>query len=450
MSRANLPGGRDPSGAIPSPVNLAGAPNRATVPNPAGAPNPPPTAPDPTGSPDRPPRDPAPAPNPLTTGPLDRAVAIALIEQADSLAAQGEYAQAAPIYQRLIGHREPDVHVAALLGLAECRYRLDDEDAARQAWKLATQAPETPLSWVAWKQLAGARVRQGDLAGAVRAYREAELRAPPSERAEIASRLGWLSKEMGDERTARGYFGRARVGVGQVPVVTQAILAITIAIGISVYVVPQAELFLRLFALDKADVAAGQLYRLVSVVLVHSPVMPLHLLGNMWALYLVGPLVEAMYGRALFLGAYVLTAAAASTASFLLVPAPSVGASGAIFGLFGLLFVAIRAHRPRLGRQARGLASQIGVLIVFNLALGFGLGGVIDNAAHVGGLLAGGWIGLAIRPRGATTPGVLPQAIGEEGTAGRGGTNLLLGAAALALLVAVIALGLALGTERYA
>ncbi|MDQ3871479.1 MAG: rhomboid family intramembrane serine protease [Chloroflexota bacterium] len=370
--------------------------------------------------------------------------------RADSLVAEGDYAGAAVIYQRLIGHRDPELHVAALLGLAECRYRLDQEDAAAEAWSLATQAPETPLSWLAWKHLAGARVRKGDLRGAAKAYREAEQRAPPSERAEISSRLGWLSKEMGDETRARGYFSRARAGGAQTPVVTYAILAITIAIGVSTYLVPQASLFLPLLALDKSAVADGQLYRLVTVVLVHSPVMPLHLAGNMWALYLVGPLVEALYGRALFLATYVLTAAAASTASYLLVPNDSVGASGAIFGLFGMLFVATRVHRPNIGRQARGLTSQIGILIAFNLALGFGLGGVIDNAAHVGGLLAGAWIGLVIRPRGATTPGALWQRPGAEGTAGRGAGDLLLGGAALVLLVAVIALGLALGTERYA
>ena len=59
-------------------------------------------------------------------------------------------------------------------------------------------------------------------------------------------------------------------------------------------------------------------------------------------------------------------------------------------------------HKPALARQARALTSQIGILIVLNLVIGFGVGG-IDNAAHIGGLLSGAWLGVVIAPRGAAT-----------------------------------------------
>jgi membrane associated rhomboid family serine protease len=87
------------------------------------------------------------------------------------------------------------------------------------------------------------------------------------------------------------------------------------------------------------------------------------------------------------------------------VAAPSVGASGAIFGLFGLVFAATYFHKPLLRAQARAITSQIGVLIVLNLVIGFGIGGFasIDNAAHVGGLLVGGFLGFVIAPGGAAT-----------------------------------------------
>jgi rhomboid protease GluP len=381
-------------------------------------------------------------------GPLDREAAVALIEGADVLVNQGEYEQAAIIYTRVIGHRDADLHVAALLGLAECRFRLNEEEAALQAWIVATQAPETPLTWIAWKRLAAARVREGNLGSAARAYREAERRAPMSERAEIASRLGWLNKELGNERAAQGYFGRARTGGIGVPVASYLILAVTIGIGIATYITPSGAVLIDLLGLDKARVAAGDLYRLVSVVLVHSPVVPLHLIGNMYALFLVGPIVEALYGRALFVAVYVLTAAAASTASYVLVPDDSVGASGAIFGLFGLLFVALRVYRPVLGRQARGLTGQIGLLIALNLVLGLGLGsGVIDNAAHIGGLLAGSWIGLLIRPRGAPTQPAPWQV--HDGREGRGpARDWLLAALGIGLLLSLIAIGLTLGPAR--
>jgi len=390
------------------------------------------------------------APQRPPTGPLDRAAAVALIEGADVLVRQGEYEQAAIIYTRVIGHHDADLHVAALLGLAECRYRLDEEEAALQAWIVATQAPETPLTWIAWKRLAAARVREGNLAGATRAYREAERRAPMSERAEIASRLGWLNKELGDERAARGYFSKARAGGIGIPLATYTILAITVGIGLATYLTPDGQLLVTLLGLDKAAVAAGELYRLVTVVLVHSPIVPLHLLVNMYALYLVGPIVEALYGRLLFVAVYLLTAAAASTASYVAVREDSVGASGAIFGLFGLLFVAQRIYKPALGRQARSLAGQIGLLIAVNLLFGLAVGsGVIDNAAHIGGLVAGGWLGLVIRPRGAPTRLAPWQAATHDPNHPRvQPMEWLVALLGVALLLAVIAIGLTIGPAR--
>ncbi len=72
----------------------------------------------------------------------------------------------------------------------------------------------------------------------------------------------------------------------------------------------------------------------------------MHLLLNMYALYLVGPIVEQIYGWKLFGLMYVLCALTGSVASFLFGTQPSVGASGAIFGLFGVIFAATRVHHP--------------------------------------------------------------------------------------------------------
>ena len=135
----------------------------------------------------------------------------------------------------------------------------------------------------------------------------------------------------------------------------------------------------------------------------------------MYFLYLVGPLVEQVYGSARFLLLYVLTAATASLASYLLGGlGPSVGASGALFGLCGVLLVGRVLHRPALQGQQRALMSQIGGLVVINLVLGFGLnsfGGNIDNFAHLGGLAGGLWLGLLIPPIGAArSPGSRPPA----------------------------------------
>jgi ATP/maltotriose-dependent transcriptional regulator MalT len=120
------------------------------------------------------------------TGPLTDAQAREWLERASEAAGTGDYGAASGLFARLTGHPDPLVHVAALLGLADARYRLDDDEGALQAWLSATQAPENALTWRAWVQLAGARVRQGDLAGATRSYREAERRAPAEERPAIA------------------------------------------------------------------------------------------------------------------------------------------------------------------------------------------------------------------------------------------------------------------------
>jgi len=366
------------------------------------------------------------AADPFSAGPLGADEARHVLRLATEQAEQGEYETASALYSRLVGHREALVHVAALLGLADARYRLDDEEGALQSWIVAAQAPETPITWQAWVALAGARVRQGDLPAAARAYREAERRAPPQERPAITSRLGWLNKEMGNTLTAQRYFGRARPGVFT-PVATWGILAVTIAVTAWTFLAPTNDL-LDVLLLDKRQVRDGEVWRLLTVTLVHANW--LHLGFNMFALYIVGPLVEALYGRTLFIGFYLLAAAGGSVASYLFIPGVSVGASGAVFGLFGLLLLSTWIYKPALGRQAQALTMQIGFLIVLNLAIGFGLGtglGVsIDNAAHVGGLLSGAWLGLAIAPRGAIRP------------AGPGNSAVLRAAAVIALLTVIL------------
>jgi membrane associated rhomboid family serine protease len=247
-------------------------------------------------------------------------------------------------------------------------------------------------------------VREKDLVGAARAYREAEARAPYDERQAIQARLGWLNKEMGNTGTANRYFGRARA-TGFQPIVTYSLIFITAAISLTqeLAVGPQGEPLVSYLQLDKQAVMHGEFWRLITLTLVHGGI--LHLAMNMYALWIVGPLSEALYGRLTFLVIYLLAAVGGSIASYLVFPNPSVGASGAIFGLFGLIFVSTYVHKPLLRAQARALTSQIGVLIVLNLVIGFGIASFapIDNAGHIGGLLVGGAIGFLLPPRAAVT-----------------------------------------------
>jgi rhomboid protease GluP len=340
--------------------------------------------------------------DPLAPGPLDRATAVALLARADELLAAGEYGAARGAYARLVGMPEPAMTAAALVGAGEALYRLDDEEGARQCWEQAARLPDNPLTYRALRQVAAARVRDGDLRGARDAYREAERRAPAEDRAEIASRLGWLSKELGDQRAAGRWFSRSRASDPR-PIASYAVIGVTVVVSLLALQPSGSDLLAALW-LDKQALAGGEWWRLVSPVLVHGSL--LHLLFNMYFLYLVGPLVEQLYGSARFLLLYGLTAAAGSAASYLLGgPYPSVGASGAIFGLCGVLLAVSAIHRPVLDRRGRALMSQIGGLVVLNLIIGFGvnaMGAQIDNLAHLGGLAAGLWLGFVVPPIRAT------------------------------------------------
>jgi membrane associated rhomboid family serine protease len=132
-------------------------------------------------------------------------------------------------------------------------------------------------------------------------------------------------------------------------------------------------------------IAAGQWYRLLT-----SAFLPptgnlgfLDILFNMWALFAVGPALEQLLGRARFITVYLLSALGGGVAFYLLAAnnVPALGASGAIFGLFGAWFVVSR----RLQLDSRGILVLIGI----NLAFSFIYRGTIAWQDHVGGLIVG-------------------------------------------------------------
>lgn len=389
-------------------------------------------------------------PPPPGDGPLGRAAAIALLERGDALLDQAEIDAAAAHYARVVGHADADLTATAWYRLGEARWRGGDEDGALAAWEASTRAGETPTAWEAWRRLAAARVerartRGGSLAEAIAAYREAERRAPPEERQAIRARLGWLTRESGDPGAARRYFGRARGSTGGATV-TQAIIAITAGVfGYTFLGGADGAALGDAFALDKTALAHGELWRLVTPLLVHANL--LHLVFNMYALWIAGPIVEAIYGPLRLLAMYLICGIAASVASFVFTAGASVGASGAIFGLFGVLFAAMRTHQPLLDQRSRALTTQIGMLIVINLAIGFGLmGGVVDNAAHVGGLLAGLWLGFLLVPGNVPTLASMWQGRVARGPLHEAADGIVRGIGVLVLL-AIIVVAFAYGLD---
>jgi rhomboid protease GluP len=371
-----------------------------------------------------------------SAGPLSRPVAIALVRRGRELLDGGDFEPAARHFQRVAGFDDPAITASALLGLGEALFRLDLEDQAIGTWQAVLKLPESPSSYPAWRNIAAARVRAGELNEAIDAYREADRRAPAQDKGEIAARLGWLAKETGNAGAARRYFARSR-GDGPAIPLSYVILGITIVISFYALSSGGADLVGALL-LDKSELRHGEVYRLLSPVLVHNDII--HLAFNMYALFLLGPLVEGIWGTAAFGGFYLLTAAAASTASFVVSPNDSLGASGAVFGLVGVLMAGTRVHNPILDRRARAIVPQLGSIVLINLVLGFSVP-AIDNAAHIGGLVAGLWLGFFVPPGRARTLRSFWQ--GEPG--GRGVPPMLTAAIGVISLVGAIAAGLAYG-----
>ena len=133
-------------------------------------------------------------------------------------------------------------------------------------------------------------------------------------------------------------------------------------------------------------VADGQWYRLITSAFLHaapgSGFGIFHILFNMYALIVVGPALERLLGRVRFLSVYLVSALGGSVLFYLLAAPTTVGlgASGAIFGLFGAWFV--------LAKRLRLDARQVVGLIVLNLVISFGVPGIAWQA-HIGGLIAG-------------------------------------------------------------
>jgi membrane associated rhomboid family serine protease len=178
---------------------------------------------------------------------------------------------------------------------------------------------------------------------------------------------------------------------------------VIIAINVVVFVIQQvSSMFTQRFELiglatdgsgHLLGVATGQYYRLLTAAFMHESW--LHIGMNMLALYFVGPPVERVLGRGRFVSLYLLAALGGTVASYMWGPpnVPSLGASGAIFGLFGALLIITR----RVGADI----TSIVVLIAINLVFSFSVPG-IDWRAHVGGLVVGSLVaaGFVFAPRG--------------------------------------------------
>jgi membrane associated rhomboid family serine protease len=148
----------------------------------------------------------------------------------------------------------------------------------------------------------------------------------------------------------------------------------------------------------------GEWYRLVTSGFLHAGLI--HIGFNMWALYLIGPQLERTMGGIRFALAYFFCLLCGSLGALVASPeALTVGASGAIFGLMGMLVIVQRANGLRL------FDTGLGSILVLNLLLTFGFSGTISVGGHLGGLAGGliaGWILLELPRRSRALPSFLP------------------------------------------
>jgi len=323
----------------------------------------------------------------------------------------GDVDHAITLLTELTRHPDRDVAGEAWLLIGTARYRTDDEAGALAAWQQAADIGGSN-AWMGSRRVAEQLVRDGKLEDAVAAYREADRRAPPDERGPIANRIAWLLKETGHDFAARRQFNRARGPYASYPAyVTWALIAISVV----VYVIDTALArgtdggpLTQAWILYQPLVAQGEWWRLITHAFLHAPLAGggfsiLHILFNMYALFLFGPVIEELYGHFEYLVTYLLCALGGGVLTVLAAPqSPVLGASGAIFGLFGVGFVVWRRRHLVLNPRSRMILSQMGPLLVINLIFTFAVPG-ISWTGHVGGLIVGAGIGLLVAPSGGTT-----------------------------------------------
>ena len=182
----------------------------------------------------------------------------------------------------------------------------------------------------------------------------------------------------------------------KVPIITYAIIAVCVIMFILCYIVGDGANDIETLLLLGANVGSltkgGQLYRLFTCIFLHAGII--HLLCNMYSLYVIGPQVESFFGKLKYIFIFCFSGICGSILSLAFAGSNlvSVGASGAIFGLLGSILYFGYHYRVYLGNA---LKSQIVPVILLNLMIGFMITG-IDNFAHIGGLIGGIFASMAV------------------------------------------------------
>ena len=175
------------------------------------------------------------------------------------------------------------------------------------------------------------------------------------------------------------------------PIITYILILINICMYVFPILSNNTQLFLEQFCIYRDYVLSGEYYRLLTGTFLHANII--HLLCNMYALYILGSQLESFVGKIKFLTIYLFSALTGSLLSLVFLNnGISIGASGAVFGLAGALIYFGLHYRVYLGDVVR---TNLIPIVVLNLFLGFIMKG-IDNWAHIGGLIGGLLINMAL------------------------------------------------------
>ena len=187
-----------------------------------------------------------------------------------------------------------------------------------------------------------------------------------------------------------------KVFAPKLPIITYLIIGICVLLFLACFIfgdgATDINTLIKFGANTSYYTKNGQLYRLLTCIFLHAGLV--HLLCNMYSLYVIGPQIESFYGKTKYIFIFIFSGICGSILSLAFASdnLVSVGASGAIFGLLGSILIFGYHYRVYLGNAMK---SQIIPVIILNLMIGFLVTG-IDNFAHIGGLIGGVFSSMAV------------------------------------------------------
>jgi len=207
-----------------------------------------------------------------------------------------------------------------------------------------------------------------------------------------------ISEEMLEPRVTTTDFER---GMRYAPPVTLSMIAILVVVyrwQVSSGALVSAESIVAAGALARDRVLAGEWWRMVTAGFLHGSAD--HLIGNCISLYILGIACEHAIGARAMLAVYGVSLLAGSAVSMALGPGPGVGASGAIFGIMGAIIVFLHRYRTTFHLRDTRIGFVVAIWAGYTLLLG-AVNPMVDNGAHLGGLIGGALAVLATGPREA-------------------------------------------------